>query len=148
MSLMASFCAVLFPTRCLGWDLGLNWVSFWGFSYLLLIQDTCCYLSKMASALIELPWHTQSLRNIWLCAVNWDEWSKVFEICYGTQLLNFYFDVSLSVIGAVCHQFGNLNTWSPSYTSRLSTSTFGSYLDVLIRQDIIVHCKWTEWSYN
>ena len=28
------FCAVLFPTRCLGWDLGLNWVSFWGFSYL------------------------------------------------------------------------------------------------------------------
>ena len=22
--LMASFCVVLFPTRCLGWDLGLN----------------------------------------------------------------------------------------------------------------------------
>ena len=35
MSLMVSFYAVLFPTRCLGWDLGLNWVSFWGFSYLL-----------------------------------------------------------------------------------------------------------------
>ena len=34
VSLMASFCAVLFPTRCLGWDLGLNWVSFWGISYL------------------------------------------------------------------------------------------------------------------
>ena len=33
---MASFCAVLFPTRCLRWDLGLNWVSFWGISYLLL----------------------------------------------------------------------------------------------------------------
>ena len=33
--LIVSFCAVLFPTRCLGWDLGLNWVSFWGFSYLL-----------------------------------------------------------------------------------------------------------------
>ena len=29
MSLMASFGAVLFPTRCLGLDLGLNWVSFW-----------------------------------------------------------------------------------------------------------------------
>ena len=29
------FSAVLFPTRCLGWDLGLNWISFWGFSYLL-----------------------------------------------------------------------------------------------------------------
>ena len=22
------FCAVLFPTRCLGWDLGLDWVNF------------------------------------------------------------------------------------------------------------------------
>ena len=30
------FCVVLFPTRCLGWDQGLNWVSFWGISYLLL----------------------------------------------------------------------------------------------------------------
>ena len=30
--------AVLFPTRYLGWDLKLNWVSFWGFSYLLLIS--------------------------------------------------------------------------------------------------------------
>ena len=35
MSLMASFCALLFPTRCLGWDLGRNWFSFWGISYLL-----------------------------------------------------------------------------------------------------------------
>ena len=24
VSLVASFCAVLFPTRCLGWDLGRN----------------------------------------------------------------------------------------------------------------------------
>ena len=37
VSLVASFCAVLFPTRCLGWDLGPNWVSFWGISYLLLL---------------------------------------------------------------------------------------------------------------
>ena len=28
MSVMMSFCAVLFPTRCLGCDLGLNWVGF------------------------------------------------------------------------------------------------------------------------
>ena len=39
MSMMVSFCAVLFPTRCLGWDLELNWVSFWGFSFLLLSFD-------------------------------------------------------------------------------------------------------------
>ena len=35
------FCAVLFPTRCLGWDLGLNWVSFWGISYLLSLIRWC-----------------------------------------------------------------------------------------------------------
>ena len=35
ISMMVSFCAVLFPTRCLGWNLELNWVSFWGFSFLL-----------------------------------------------------------------------------------------------------------------
>ena len=35
MSMMVSFYAVLFPTRCLGWDIELNWVSFWGFSFLL-----------------------------------------------------------------------------------------------------------------
>ena len=37
MSMMVSFCAVLLSTRCLEWDLELNWVSFWEFSYLLLI---------------------------------------------------------------------------------------------------------------
>ena len=36
MSSMVSFCAVPFPTRCLGWYLELNWVNFLGFSYLLL----------------------------------------------------------------------------------------------------------------
>ena len=35
VSMVMSFCAVLFPTRCLGWDLEYNWVSFWGFSFLL-----------------------------------------------------------------------------------------------------------------
>ena len=28
MSFMASICAVHFPTRCLGWDLGLNFSQF------------------------------------------------------------------------------------------------------------------------
>ena len=37
MSMMVSCCAVLFSTRYLGWNLELNWVSFWGFSYLLLL---------------------------------------------------------------------------------------------------------------
>ena len=40
------FYAVLFPTRCLRWDLGINWVSFWGFSYLLF--DTIYFKSTWA----------------------------------------------------------------------------------------------------
>ena len=44
MSMMVSFCAVLFPTRCHGWDLELNWVSFWGFSFLLLGQSKADYV--------------------------------------------------------------------------------------------------------
>ena len=39
---MAYFCAVLFPTR---WDLRLNWVSFWGFSYLLMYDLVCGLMS-------------------------------------------------------------------------------------------------------
>ena len=35
MSLVVSFCAVVFPTRCLGFDLGLNLVSSRDFSQLL-----------------------------------------------------------------------------------------------------------------
>ena len=42
VSLMASFVLSFFPTRCLGWDLGLNWVSFWGISYLLLWNSASC----------------------------------------------------------------------------------------------------------
>ena len=30
---------VSFSTRCLGWDLELNWVSFWGFSFLLFTKS-------------------------------------------------------------------------------------------------------------
>ena len=28
MSILVSLCVDLFPTRCLGWTLGLNWVGF------------------------------------------------------------------------------------------------------------------------
>ena len=35
MYMMVSFLCCPFPTRCLGWDLDLNLVSFWGFFYLL-----------------------------------------------------------------------------------------------------------------
>ena len=38
VSVMVSFCDVLFSAGCLGWALGLGWVSFSGFSFLLLGQ--------------------------------------------------------------------------------------------------------------
>ena len=47
LSMVMSFCAVLFPTRCLGWDLELNWVSFWGFSFLLLCMGVLPKLFKL-----------------------------------------------------------------------------------------------------
>ena len=36
--------------------------------------------------------------------------SRVLEACYYAQLLPFYLDLSVDVIGVVCHQFGLLNT--------------------------------------
>ena len=51
--MVVSFCAVLFPTRSLGWDLELNWVSFWGFSFLLSIRPTLSFLRR-------------SRHNLWL----------------------------------------------------------------------------------
>ena len=39
MSMMVSFVLSFFPARCLGWDLELNWVSFWGFSFLLFFYE-------------------------------------------------------------------------------------------------------------
>ena len=43
------FCAVLFPARCLGWNLGLNWVSSWEFSYLLIPMGCFCGHISVAS---------------------------------------------------------------------------------------------------
>ena len=43
-------------------------------------------------------------------AIIWNNYSKVLEACYSTQLLPFYFYLSLDAIGTVCHQFGLLRT--------------------------------------
>ena len=44
VSLLMSLCAVLFPMRYLGKDLGLNWVGFRGFSYLLSHRLQCIFM--------------------------------------------------------------------------------------------------------
>ena len=103
VSMVMSFCPVLFPTRCLGWDLELNWVSFWGFSFLLF------QLCKSCSGLCN-PWE-----NLWFGAIIWNNCSKVLEACYSAQLLPLYLYLSgchwrcLSSVWSSPH-------WSPSYT--------------------------------
>ena len=57
MSLMASFYAVFFPTSYLGWDLGLNWVSFWGVPYLL-------FHKSQSNARFMLPYYVQLLFTV------------------------------------------------------------------------------------
>ena len=61
VSMVMSFCAVLFPTRCLGWDLELNWVSFWGFSFLLLH-----YFTLQLGTFVIFPVSHWNLRNMWV----------------------------------------------------------------------------------
>ena len=66
MSMMVSFCAVLFPTRCLGWDLELNWVSFWGFSFLLFkIMYPCGEQSKILRRLYHMA--IDNCYTLWYC---------------------------------------------------------------------------------
>ena len=43
-------------------------------------------------------------------AIIWNNYSKVLEACYSTQLLPFCIYLSLDAIGAVCHQLGLLGT--------------------------------------
>ena len=61
MSMMVSFCAVFFPTKCLGWGLELNWVSFWGFSFLLFLCTTAM-IQKVLSLKGYFGW-TESSRE-------------------------------------------------------------------------------------
>ena len=75
-SLTVSFCDVLCPTRCLGWYLGLNWVSFWGFSYLFLCGQKwklCCFGNYCS--LRAQSWLKPS--NNWADEVKWVSKAKV-----------------------------------------------------------------------
>ena len=53
-----------FPTRCLGWDLGLNWVGFWGISYLLFHALKACPLAALNSSTCSFH-HQVSQRKLW-----------------------------------------------------------------------------------
>ena len=57
---VGAFCAVLFPTRCLGCDLGLNWISFWGIFYLFYF----IFISKFVMFSISITLTTTSIQRI------------------------------------------------------------------------------------
>ena len=76
VSMVMSFCAVLFPTRCLGWDLELNWVSFWEFSFLLLNMKLTYFCVFSVITTLELQFQ---LTNFTLTAALEDTTSEDFQ---------------------------------------------------------------------
>ena len=74
MSLIVSFYAVPFPTRYLGWDLRLNWVNFWGFSYLLLSPQFLIHFSgnfdKTFQFQLLFPWPENDYVLLRSCATD------------------------------------------------------------------------------
>ena len=58
-----------------------------------------------------------------------DNYSKVFEACYSTQLMSFHLDLPLAAISAVCHQFGLLSTDLRliPWTDFIETFNYGFY---------------------
>ena len=69
MCLMASFWALVFPTTCLGWDMGLNWVSFWGFFYLLFQRGKLPKINVARVMVLNLCTPTDDV--LYLLLVSW-----------------------------------------------------------------------------
>ena len=84
MSMMVSFCAVLFPTRCLGWDLELNWVSFWGFFFLLYAIFYSTFSINLATLLaISDTTADQTIHLIRVCTISYFAILKKHKRKYG-----------------------------------------------------------------
>ena len=62
-----------------------------------LIQDLCCYLSKLALALCELQWFVEFLKESLVLSRNLKQLLRVTE---SIQLLTFYRDLPLNHIDA------------------------------------------------
>ena len=103
VSLMVSFCVVLFPTRCLGWDLGLNWVSFWGISYLLF------YLDSMHLPKINPKSNTLTNGNTQMTVIQSDRESELFNWWYINQFIIHMFRLCFHIVHSyVSSQLGFL----------------------------------------
>ena len=66
-----------------------------------LLEEVHCYLLKLAPVLLQLQWLIQSLREpLVLTQGNSSKLLKVLD----SHLLSFYLELSLEVIGIVCHK--------------------------------------------
>ena len=63
------------------------------------IQEMCCYLSILASAMSEPQWLMQSFR-FW--AFIWNDCCQKIEACHCCKLLFSNLDLPLYAIGAIC----------------------------------------------
>ena len=86
------FVLSLFPRGCLGWDLELNWVSFWGFSFLLFQT--------------EWRYHPKPYLRVTRAVGDWQPFRVVLGWAYrgltGGFLLLQNFSVAISVSPRVC----------------------------------------------
>ena len=88
VSMVISFCAVLYPTRCLGWDLELNLVSFWGFSFLLL-KMRLFYHVLVFVTFVQNKWLATTCQNAIL--INFEEY-------YNTVCIDHLYSNAISAV--------------------------------------------------
>ena len=132
VSLIASCCAVLFPTRCHGWDLGRNSVSFRGISYLVLH----CKLTLPGACII-----CHCLRMHCMISVLADQiWSKVLRRRHNASrthvCLFTYIHRSISIVRAELSLYMPLDFFvlSEPYSiaHRISLTSFITFIVSLI----------------
>ena len=107
------FCPVLFPTTCLKWDLGLNWVSFWGISYLLHRWHGIKWLEN--THLFEKICSNHCKNFNLQCHSKW--WSMAYSVCYvlsnwrhKTVTLQLWRHVYFKLTSLGCHSVKALST--------------------------------------
>ena len=122
------FLCCLFPTRCLGWDLGLNWVSFGGFAYIHLnelIKISClrnlrlCWKSLFVQSL-KIFWrmtytvcHAPLLMTSHICYSNNNKVILISKWCHQSVILSINsYTVVNSIVAMVTDLWSHLTTYS------------------------------------
>ena len=95
-----------FPAGCLGWDLGLNWVSFWGISYLLLNIDTADIVLTQDKTHYLRRDNQRDIKTTNATGINKQSWGV--NNCLGTTCQGSVWSV------ASCFQIGNYTLFLPA----------------------------------